>query len=54
MKTIDIDKVIKEVQDIRKPWKERLDVTGGVMADGAILACDEILEKLEEIKKELC
>ena len=53
MKTVDIDKIIKEVQEVRKPWKERLDVTGGVMADGAVLACDEILKKLEEIKKEL-
>lgn len=53
MKTIDIDKIIKEVRDIRKPWNDTLEVTGGAMADGAVLACDEILEKLEEIKKEL-
>lgn len=53
MKTIDIDKIIKEVREIRKPWNDRLESTGGVMADGAVLACDEILEKLEEIKKEL-
>ena len=52
MKTI--DDVIKMVQEVRKPWNDRLEATGGVMSDGAVLACDEILEKLEEIKKELC
>lgn len=47
-----IDDIIKEVQGIRKPWAEKLNLTGGAMADGAVLACDEILKRLEELKKQ--
>jgi len=49
MNSKDIKKIIEIVQDVRKPWNDRLKVTGGAMADGAVLACDEILDKLKEI-----
>ena len=49
----EIESIIKMVQEVRKPWNESLTKYHGVMADGAVLACDEVLKKLNEMKSKL-
>lgn len=45
-----IEDIIKIVEEIRRPVNERLEETGGVMANGYVMACDDILERLRSIK----
>ena len=49
----DIDEIIRVVQELRIPKVARLKLTGGVMADGYVCACDDILARLKELKSEL-
>ena len=53
MTTEELDDIIKEVENIKKPWNESLQKYHGVMADGAVLACDEILKMLNGMKDRL-
>ena len=53
MTTEELDDIIKEVEGIKKPWNESLQKYHGVMADGAVLACDEVLKMLREMKNRL-
>ena len=48
-----IEDIIKIVEEIRKPVNERLEETGGVMANGYVMACDDILEQLRLIKNKV-
>ena len=43
---MDIKDIIKVIEELRKPAQERLEETGGVLANGYVMACDDILEKL--------
>lgn len=49
----EIESIIKMVQDVRKPWNDSLSKYHGVMADGAVLACDEVLKMLNGMKDRL-
>ena len=47
---MDVKDFIKLVEEIKQPAQERLEETHGVMADGYVMACDDILEKLKDLR----
>lgn len=53
MTTNDIDLIISEVNKLRSPKEAMLKITGGVMVDGYVSACDDIINRLNELKGEL-
>lgn len=48
-----IKDIIELVEAIKKPEKERLELLHGVMSDGYVMACDDIINELNKLDPNL-